>query len=198
MITSSGRLFIDTSFISQLSYLPSKIERAAKVATWKTNAWLRLTSLRELGVELKIKNFSKRWRVYKDGSRKLTGASRWKPYRSKKMNGQMRMFSSKLWVGTYKIGVHRLGRPTQLSGSDVLDGRGNIHDHSFIMSRGGQPLVFRRYNWNNPNASPRVRRKIRLESVDIYQEVKEQLDALAPTLDRKFKGFFFDELNRIL
>ena len=85
------QMTIDTDFIQTLAQYPKLISQAARKALTKTNNWLRIATMAELGYELRIdsKAMKSRFRVYKSGH------------------------TTRLWIGINDIAVHRLGTPQQ-------------------------------------------------------------------------------------
>ncbi|MFA0690623.1 hypothetical protein [Vibrio splendidus] len=167
---------VDTSWLKQLHHAPKHIERAAMLAAKRTNRWLLLHARSELKIELNIKGINNRFKPFHHGA-----------------NGQS--YTSKLWVGTNDLAVHKFGQPVQLDGSTVRVGE-DEYDNAFIRYVGNTPIVYERYA---PHASTAgARRQIRAVTKPISEETKAIIDALTPQIDAKFKEFFDDELKSVL
>lgn len=195
MITPSGRVAIDTSFLERLSYLPEHIEQAAKVATWRTNNWLRNYSMNLLGVELKISNSGASRKV--DPKSKAVLYRRFKPYKKAMLkSGKHRIYSSKLWVGLNALPLHRLGKPKQLSGSRVQDATGEIHNNAFIHSGNGwnQPMVVQR---NVDASTAKERKKYVVVTKDMADEMESVMAELEPEINGMYQEFFYAELRKL-
>lgn len=195
MITPSGRVAIDTSFLDKLSYLPEHIEKAAKVATWRTNNWLRNYSMNLLGVELKISNSGSSRKI--DSKSRTVLHRRFKPYKKATLkSGKHRVYTSKLWIGLNALPVHRLGKPKQLSGSRVQDGSGDIHYNSFIHRADGwsQPMVVQR---NVDASTPEERKKYVVLTKDIADEMESIMAEIEPEINGMYKEFFYAELRKL-
>lgn len=111
-----------------------------------------------------------------------------------------------LWVGTWDIAAHRLGRPIQTA-TGVKTGR-NFWKGAFLVTpeNRSEPLVFRRA----PHAKPVKRRSkktgrmmwmtfpIERVSLSIYEQAVAILEALAPVLLARFTTLIEQELNYAL
>ena len=85
------QIAIDTEFVHKLPQIPELISKAARKATRKTNTWLRIVTMAELGHELHIdtRSMKTRFKVYSKG------------------------YTTKLWIGVNDVYAHRLGTPVQ-------------------------------------------------------------------------------------
>lgn len=176
--------------LAQFKAVPQKINTAIRRALRKLGRFAERQVLRELSASQKITQ------------KKLKEMGRVKASLVKGRNGDY----LNLWVGTWNIAAHQLGRPMQTK-SGVRAGRHQWAGAFLATPRGSQsPIVFRRA----PNARHIKRRSkktgrmmwmaypIERVTVSIYDDAEAIIARIAPDLLSRFTTLIEQELNYAL
>ena len=117
--------------------------------------------------------------------------------------GQSKDFSLIIWVGTYDIAAHKLGKPIQTQ-SGVRTGK-HTWDGAFLMQplNAPYPFVFKRTaNWKHKFQRSRVSGRmmyiglpIEKQSLPIFSMAHQVLEKIKPELLERFATLLQQELN---
>lgn len=137
------QMTIDTEFVQTLAQFPKLISQAARKALSKTNTWLRVQTMLELGYELKIdaKSMKSRFRVYKSGH------------------------MTRLWIGVNDIAVHRLGKPIQKA--DGVQVGEHFFEKAFISPMNSEELLV----WRRTGKQRSQIEMVKLDVADEAEEI---------------------------
>lgn len=181
-------LKLDLNFLDRIEALESDMLHASTVAARETADFLKRESMRFVGESLHINPhlLASRFQTYMLDKKNKSGRFK---------NKRVFRFS-KVWIGSCKVGVHRLGKPIQQKGG-VKVGR-TFYDNAFTIKklkgrRFDQPLVFRRLD-----KFPSLRRTKLKESVkeSMMSNVSlQKFEALKQRANDVFIAAFHDALN---